>query len=171
MQSTKRLGPTAMLAAGTLIVAFKKSKIMNSSNLEPVHVTRFYNASPEAVFDAWTHPGLVRKWLFVGPTSEIVAIDLDLRINGKFSILEFEKSNQENIDHFGSYVEIERPHKLVFTLSVPKHFPGETKLTIEIASKNEGSELKLTQTGVSREVTEKSWLTMLEQLALAIENQ
>jgi len=144
---------------------------MSTSNFEPVHVTRFYNASPEIVFDAWTHPELVRKWLFVGATSEIIAIDLDLQINGNFSILEFEHSTQENIDHFGSYIEIDKPNKLVFTLSVPKHFPGETKVTIEIASKNEGSELKLTQTGVSKEIIEKSWVTMLEQLALSIENQ
>ena len=128
-------------------------------------------APAELVFDAWVNDELIHKWLFVGPNSEIVNTKIDLRINGKFSILELDKSNDEYIDHFGKYLEIDRPTRLAFTLSVPKHFPGETIVTLEIDSKDSGCELKLLQKGVSRDVTEESWKKMLEQLKLTLENQ
>src|SRR4029078_1325087 len=136
-----------------------------------VSLTFTYLASPEIVFDAWINADLIHKWMFVGPTSEIVNVDIDLKVQGKFSILELEKSNNEYIDHYGQYVEINRPHKLVFTLFVPKHFSGESVVTIEISKTESGSELKLLQTGVSKDVTEDSWRKMLGQLKLTLENQ
>ena len=67
---------------------------MNAKILEPVKVRQIISASPEMVFDAWVSPEMIGKWLFVGPTSEIVNVNLDLRVQGKFSILEFEKEHQ-----------------------------------------------------------------------------
>ena len=143
---------------------------MNTKILESVDISRIILAPPEKVFDAWVKPELIRKWLFVGPTSEIINVKLDLKIQGKFSILEYEKTTNEYIDHYGEYTEIERPVKLAFTLSVPKHFPGETNVSIEIIATTGGSVLSLVQTGVSKNVTEPSWQKMLDQLSLTLEN-
>jgi len=128
-----------------------------------------YLAPAENVFDAWTKEELIRKWLFVGPTSEIVKVDIDLKVNGKFSILEFERTTNDFIDHYGEYLAITRPSKLAFTLSVPKHFPGETRVVLEITPKGESSELTLFQSGVSKDVTEESWKKMLKNLKLTLE--
>lgn len=130
-----------------------------------------YSAFPEKVFDAWVNETLIRKWLFVGPTSKIIKVNIDLKVHGKFSILELEKTNNEHIDHYGEYLEIECPNRLAFTLSVPKHFAGETRVEIEISRTREGSELRFRQTGVSRQITEESWKKMLGQLKLTLENQ
>jgi uncharacterized protein YndB with AHSA1/START domain len=142
---------------------------MGEKEFEPVHVQCLYNVSPEIIFDAWVKPEFIRKWLFVGPSSQIVNVKINLVVGGEFSILELEKSNGGYIDHFGKYQEINRPKRLVFTLSVPKHFPGETVVTVEIESRTNGCELKLTQTGVSRDITEKNWSEMLQQLKTVIE--
>ena len=144
---------------------------METKILDPVEIYRVVLAQPELVFDAWVKPELIRKWLFVGPNSEIIKAEIDLRIQGKFSILEFEQTNNDYIDHYGKYTEIARPRKLAFTLSVPKQFPGETNVSIEIMPINEGTELRLTQTGVSKDVTEGSWNKMFDQLNLVLENQ
>ena len=101
-------------------------------------------------------PATVQKWLFVGPSSKIVDVDINLKKGGTFSILELDSSNGTYIDHFGEYEEIEPTHKLSFTLSVPWHFDGVTQVVIEIESEGEGSILTLTQTGVSPEKTEKT---------------
>ncbi len=143
--------------------------MMSETGLEPVHVSCHYDVSPEIIFDAWTRPELISKWLFVGPTSEITNIEMDMQVEGKFSILELERKNGEYIDHFGVYKEIEQPLRLAFTLSVPKHFTGETIVTIHIFPTLNGCELKLTQEGVSKEITEKNWLEMLHQLKHAVE--
>ena len=139
--------------------------------VDNVDLSYRFLAPAEIVFNAWINEELIRKWLFIGPTSEIVNVKIDLKLHGKFSILEPEKSNNEYIDHYGEYLEINKPNKLVFTLCVPKHFPGETKVHIEISKRNPGCELKLLQTGVPKDVTEESWEKMLEQLKLTLENQ
>jgi len=88
-----------------------------------------------------------------------------------FQYLNLKKVINEYIDHYGEYLEISKPNKLVFTLCVPKHFPGETKIDLEISKRNSGCELKLLQTGVPKDVTEESWKKMLEQLKLTLEIQ
>ena len=140
-------------------------------DLNTVHLKRAFLAPPEVVFDAWVNEGIIHKWLFVGPESEIVSVHVDLKVRGKFSILELEKSNNEYIDHFGEYLEIKKPNRLVFTLSVPRHFSGESKVEIEILPNDNGSQLTLVQTGIPKDVTEESWKKMLEQLKLTLENQ
>ena len=131
---------------------------------EPVEVHAAYDVAPEVIFDAWIIPALIRKWLFVGPTSEIVNVVSDLKTGGEFSILELERTNKEYSDHFGRYQLIDRPTQLVFTLSVPKHFSGETTVRIDIKKTASGCELTLTQTGVSKNKTARSWKDMLKQL-------
>lgn len=137
---------------------------MSETHVEPVHVSCHYDLSPEIIFDAWVNPEVIRRWLFVGPTSEITNVEINLEVEGRFSILELERSNGEYIDHFGKYKEIERPFRLVFTLCVPKHFSEETNVAIHIFPTLNGCEIKLTQEGISKEVTEKNWLEMLHQL-------
>jgi len=156
-----------LFVAGTFVVDLWGIKFIKMDN---VNLSYNFLAPPENVFDAWVNEELIHKWLFVGPTSEIINVKIDLKVHGKFSILELEKSNNEYIDHYGEYLEISKPGKLVFTLCVPKHFRGETRVAIEISKKNTGCELKLLQTGVPKEVTEESWKKMLEQLKLTLEN-
>ena len=130
--------------------------MIKTKNPDDVKLCYEFTATPEAVFDAWINEALIHKWLFVGPTSEIINVDIDPRVHGKFSILELEKTTNDQIDHYGEYLEIECPNRLAFTLSVPKHFSGETKVEIEISKTGEGCELRFWQTGVSRAVTEES---------------
>ncbi len=100
--------------------------------------------------------------MFRSPINEIINIKLDLKGGGKFSILEL--ANGKTIDHYGEYLEIERPYRLKFTLEVPVHFPGVTEVIVSITSVNNGCELELVQTGVAPEVTEKNWKDMLNKL-------
>ncbi|HXL56174.1 MAG TPA: SRPBCC domain-containing protein [Chitinophagaceae bacterium] len=141
---------------------------MNKNDQKQVHVSHTYNVSSETVFDAWVKPEIVSKWLFVGPTSEIVKAEIDSTVDGFFSILELEKTNGVYIDHYGKYLEIERPKKLVFTLSVPKHFPGETCVNIQIETTVNGCVLTFMQTGVSPAIVEKNWKDMLQQLDVVL---
>ncbi|MEP7166090.1 MAG: SRPBCC family protein [Ferruginibacter sp.] len=144
---------------------------MNDIDLEPVLASCHYDLSPETIFDAWVKPDIIRKWLFVGPSSRIVNIEVNPIREGYFSILECDRTNGEYIDHYGKYKEIERPYQIVFTLYVPKHFAGESTVTIHIFPTLNGCELKLTQVGVPKEVTEKNWIEMLHHLKTTLEEQ
>ena len=125
-------------------------------------LSRFFSVEPYAVFDAWTKPELMKSWLFKSPDNEIISVKTDLKVGGKFSILELDKN--EKIDHFGEYLEIERPNKLVFTLEVPRHFSGVSKVSIEIRDKQNGCELIFSQSGIDTSKTKESWEIMLEML-------
>ena len=142
---------------------------MLAPNPEPVNIVYTYHFSPLIVFDAWVKPEIISKWLFVGPTSEIIHIEINAVAGGRFSILELERSNGLHIDHFGEYKKVDNPRNLVFTLSVPEHFKGETLVNIEITPVPAGCHLRLIQTGVPPETTEKNWRDMLQRLDTILE--
>lgn len=137
---------------------------MTTTAQQPVQVSRSIDASPEVVFDAWLEPALIRRWMLHRPTHEICQVNNDGVVGGAFSIVE--RVGDEEIDHFGRYVEMQRPNKLVFSLRVPKQYPGETLVTVGIEAAVYGCDVTLTQTGVDPELTEHAWRNMLESLAM-----
>jgi uncharacterized protein YndB with AHSA1/START domain len=139
---------------------------MTNKNTEPVHLIEHFRVSPEILFDAWLTPDLVRLWLFKSPTNEITPPPAYPQKGDDFSILEW--NGHEFIDHFGTYLEILRPSRLVFTLFVPKHFKGITQVTVDIQSNDTGSLLTFIQTGVDRATTEGNWRDMLQRLKQVI---
>ena len=128
-------------------------------------------ALPEIVFDAWVKPELVQKWLFVSSESELIETDLNVTPQGRFSLVELNNKTNERMTHEGTYLEIERPSRLVFTLADSQHSDEEVTVTVEIAPAEPGSELTLYQTGISETTTEEAWKHMLEQMKLTVENQ
>lgn len=137
----------------------------------PLILYRDFSCTADILFDAWTKPDLLRKWLFVGPTSSIVHIDSDLSVHGIFSIIEREEKTGEYIDHYGNYLIIDKPERLEFTLSAPAHFPGETRVQVDIEMDDAVCTMKLKQTGVDPAITRKNWEMMLQNLKLLVENQ
>jgi uncharacterized protein YndB with AHSA1/START domain len=99
--------------------------------------------APDRVFAGWTVPALMSRWLFVGPSGEIVFTSVDLRVGGRFSIVE-QPDGYEPVDHTGEYLDVQPPHRLFFSLEVPAHFPGRTEIRLEISASGAGSELVFT---------------------------
>jgi uncharacterized protein YndB with AHSA1/START domain len=138
---------------------------------DPVSITLSYTfeVNPETVFDAWVRPDQLRKWLFVGASNEIEHVELDLRVGGKFSIHEYEKSSGQRQVHEGKYLEIEPHKKLVLSLTGTGEPADEVIITVEFSALAAGAELRLSQTGVSGKTSENNWKMMLEQLRLSLE--
>jgi len=135
---------------------------MTARTTDSVQIERDFQAPASDVFDAWLDPAVIPLWMFANnPNARLIAT-VDARERGTFSILEF--NGNEQIDHFGEYLEIDRPRRLVFTLKVPKHFPGTTRITVEIAKRLFGCHLRFTQLGVRPEVTERAWREMFNVL-------
>jgi uncharacterized protein YndB with AHSA1/START domain len=141
----------------------------------PIKVTvirRFYSA-PERVFDAWLDTEMIAQWMF-GPgvrDEEIVRLTTDPRIGGSFSFLVRRKGGE--IDHVGTYLEIERSHRLVFTWGIGEAEPS--RVTVEIARCEAGCELKLTHElhpdwADYADRTKAAWQKMIEALFNRLEN-
>jgi uncharacterized protein YndB with AHSA1/START domain len=136
-----------------------------------VRATRYFEASPERVFDAWLVPRTLGQWMF-GPRvrqENVVRLDVDPRVGGRFS-LKVERNGQI-IDHVGQYLEIQRPHRLVFTWAVEGESDDEpSQVHIEIAGSSSGCVLTLVHRMDAKwadyaQRTQDGWNTMLDALA------
>jgi len=132
----------------------------------------------EHVFDAWLDPAGMKRWMF-GPDvrdEEIVHLRADARVGGHFSYLV--RRNGEPVDHVGSYLEIDRPRRLVFTWSAIVGDAGDSSdepslVTIELAAADEGCELTLTHRidpkwVATADQTRAGWTKLLDQLDRAL---
>jgi uncharacterized protein YndB with AHSA1/START domain len=119
-----------------------------------LQVTRSFATNPECVFDAWLNPAIARRFLFATPTGEMVRVDIDARVGGKFLMVR--RSDGEDVEHVGEYLVIERPRRLVFTFAVAKFSTQFTQVTIEIAAITGGCTLTLTHEGVLPEWAERT---------------
>ena len=108
-----------------------------------IRVTQRFAASAERVYDAFLDPDKASKFLFATPTGAVVRCDIDARVGGAFSIVD--RRNGEDVAHTGTYVELDRPRKIVFTFLVEKYSNESSKVTIDIRPLNRGCELTLTQ--------------------------
>lgn len=141
---------------------------MKTDETVSLTVTHRFAASAERVFDAWLDPTRAARFLFATATGEIVRCDIDARAGGGFTIVDLR--NGEEVAHVGTYVELERPRRIVFTLSVPKYGPGADRVSIDIAPLDTGCRLTLTHEmrpqpdDIEKRVTE-GWTGILEVLA------
>lgn len=83
-----------------------------------IRVTKRFSVSPERIFDAWLEPKTAGKFLFSTPTGTMVRVEIDARVGGAFRFTD--RRDGEDIDHTGTYVEIDRPKRLVLIFAVPK---------------------------------------------------
>jgi uncharacterized protein YndB with AHSA1/START domain len=134
-----------------------------------MRVARRLDAPPDRVFDAWLDPDQARHFLFATPTGTMVRAELDPHVGGRFNLTD--RRDGEDVEHAGTYEEIDRPRRLVFTYSVPKYSSQVTKVTVEIVPMRSASELTLTQDGVAEEYlqrTREGWTGILDRLAATL---
>ena len=139
---------------------------MTSDTRPTVRVTRRFDASAERVFDAWLDPKTAGRWLFATPTGQMVRVEIDARIGGRFIFVD--RRDGEDVEHRGEYLDIDRPRRLVFTFGVPKYSAETTRVSIDIVPRETGCELTLTHEGVLPEYAERTkggWTEILGRLA------
>jgi len=107
-----------------------------------VRVTHRFNASPERVFDAWLDPATAGRWLFATADGQMQRVQIDARVGGRYAIVE--RRPNGDAEHFGRYLEIDRPHRLVFTLAMEEDADQGDRITVEIVADGDGSLLTLT---------------------------
>lgn len=135
---------------------------MSTNLLQPVQLSWGFKAPPARVFDAWANPTLMRRWMFVSDRGTIDRVRAGKRPGDRFLVREM--ADGEEIEHFGTYLEINPPTRLVFTLEVPKRFRGTTTVTVELTPDGTGSRMAFTHSGADAEVTEPAWRRMFAAL-------
>jgi uncharacterized protein YndB with AHSA1/START domain len=136
-----------------------------------VKVTRRFRVSPERVFDAWLDPNRAREFLFTRPGQLVVHAEINAKVGGSFLFVVRREHNE--IDHTGTYLEIQRPNRLVFTLCVPTAWSGDNRVQVDIVPLESGCELTVTHEAViphHESRIESGWTFFLQELEAKVDS-
>lgn len=132
-------------------------------------LTRRIPARRDDVFAAWSEPELLRRW-WAPPGTEIKSLELDARVGGRYRI-GIQHSDGEMMYVKGTFVEVVRPSRLVYTWAWEEDDgPGhESLVTIAFADHGAETEVTLTHERLaseeSRDNHRKGWTGILDNLA------
>ena len=149
---------------------------MDTKGKFKIVLTRAYEVSVEAVFDAWLTPSLARQFLFATENGEMIRADIDPEVGGEFCFVE--RRDDEEIEHLGEYLEIDQPRRIVFVFAVNRA-PDFTRVTLDFALRpasagvEAGSQLTLTHEMDPKyasyaDRTRQGWEIVLDRLAKAL---
>jgi uncharacterized protein YndB with AHSA1/START domain len=133
----------------------------DQKKIEPLHLEYTFQASTTSVYDAWITKPVAELWLFKNETNQLY-FETDLKEGGRFSVVEYD--GKRKIDHWGKYLEIDRPNTLHFTLEVPAHFEGTSEVFIEVKETPGGTRVAFTQKNIDTSKTESAWKGMFAKL-------
>lgn len=135
---------------------------------EPIvlRMTRTFDAPRDLVWRAWTQPEHLLRW-FAGEDCVPVFADMDVKPGGKWrSAMRW--SGGKTHTHLGEYLEIDPPHRLVFTHHWEEDDPDhacqstvETRITVTLTEQGGRTHMVFEQVGLasqaSRDSHEQGW--------------
>lgn len=108
-------------------------------------MTRAFDAPRRLVFDAFTKPELVKRWLLGPPGWSMPVCEIDLRVGGKYRYVWRRDSDGTDMGMGGVYREIVSPERLVATEKFDEAwYPGEAVGTLVLVE--QGGRTTVTQT-------------------------
>lgn len=149
---------------------------MMSANVT-VRVTHRINVSAEKAYDAWLTPAQAARFLFATRTGNVLHCDIEPEVGGGFVVTDRRPvgDGEESFfdaQHRGTYIELDRPHRIVFDFTVEPYTSAPTRVTLDFVPMGVSiTEIVLThdlgqgadaQANARR--TELGWQKMLEQL-------
>ena len=114
-----------------------------------VSVSHVYRASVEAAYDAWINPRSLEQW-FGPPGFRTEVLAHDPRVGGEWRFRMI-GPNDVVYHHFGAFVEISPPRRLVFTWASDEQVEGwrdengaPTRVTVDFHRRNDGVAVRIT---------------------------
>ena len=110
---------------------------MTAGSGRVIRVERAFAASAEEVFDAWTSPEVMRRWLHCGPDWGTPVAEVDLRVGGKVRVV-MRRPDGSEAQMQGEYTLIDRPHRLEMTWTFDDDPSNEQMIELSF-SESEGA--------------------------------
>jgi uncharacterized protein YndB with AHSA1/START domain len=126
-------------------------------------MTRVFDAPRRLVFDAFTKPELLRRWL-LGPDGwSLVVCTVDLRVGGAYRYVWRHDADGTEMGMGGVYREIQAPERLVATERFDQAwYPGEalgTVVLVERGGRTTVTQTLLYESRVARDTALKTGMT------------
>jgi uncharacterized protein YndB with AHSA1/START domain len=113
-----------------------------------VRIERTFEAPVEAVFDAWTSPEVMRRWLHPAPDWGTPRADVDLRVGGTVLVV-MRRPDGSQAEARGRYTLIDRPHRLVMAWVFDDDPANEQLLELTFTESEGATTVRLLNTGIS----------------------
>jgi uncharacterized protein YndB with AHSA1/START domain len=101
-----------------------------------IAMSRVFDAPRRLVFDAWTKPELLRRWLGVREGWTMVVCEVDLRLDGRYRYV-WRGPKEEKLGLGGTFREIAAPERLISTEAFEEEwYTGEAIDTLVLIEKD-----------------------------------
>lgn len=130
---------------------------------EALEIRRTLAASPERVFAAWTDASWLARWM--SPVGH-ARVEADPRPGGRLRVVMV--GDGRDIEHVGEFLEVEPPHRLSFTWSSPYTGDRPSRVIVELAATDGGTDLMLRHERLPAGAASShrgGWGSMLDRLA------
>jgi uncharacterized protein YndB with AHSA1/START domain len=136
-------------------------------------VRREIAAPADVLFDAWLDAESLGTWLKPSGTQATRA-ETDPRVGGAFRIVM--ELDESSVEHAGTYREIDRPRRLVFTWSSPATQFRDSVVTVTFESSSDNSTLvEIHQVGLPDEAARAGhhagWSSILVELGRTFDSK
>lgn len=148
------------------------------ADLVEARVTHRFRVASERVFDAWLEPERVAVWMRsalqkLGLPGDVRRVEIAARVGGRFTFSDMRPEGEAV--HWGTYLEMDRPRKLVFTwfTSVEDEQANLSTVTLTIEPDGDGCVATIVHAMDAQWAeyigqTEQGWGRMLEHIELTI---
>ena len=124
------------------------NECVQEQGYQALHLKRIFNAPIEKVFAAWSDAKQLALWF--GPLGFVVVkSEVNLVVGGEYNIV-IQSPDGQQIRHFGEYVAVSPPTKLVFTWVLENQACGgsqnqqaNTLVSIHFTAVAEGTQIEL----------------------------
>ena len=104
-----------------------------------IAIQRYFNVPPQQVFEGYTRPDYVERWLLGGEGFAVVTCEIDLRVGGEYRY-RWRSEGGEQLGVRGVYREIEEPRLLVFSESFDEPwYPGDGLVSLLFEEQGDGT--------------------------------
>ena len=132
-----------------------------------VRIERTFAAPAEDVFDAWTSPEVMRRWIHPAPDWETPEAEVDLRVGGNVRVV-MRKPDGTEVEAQGEYTLIDRPHRLVMTWTFDDDPSNEQLIRLSFSESEGSTTVLLLNSRISteerRDAQDWGWHGCLDQL-------
>ena len=140
---------------------------MTEESVHVVRIERTFAAPAEDVFDAWTSPEVIRRWLHCAPDWDTPEAEVDLRVGGKVRVV-MRKPDGTEIEAQGEYTLIDRPHRLVMTWTFDDDPSNEQLIELSFSESEGSTTVLMVNSGIStderRDAQDEGWHGCLDEL-------
>ena len=144
---------------------------MTEESAHVVRIERTFAASAEDVFDAWTSPEVMRRWLHPAPNWDTPEAEVDLRVGGKVRVV-MRRPDGTEVEARSEYTLIDRPHRLVMTWTFDDDPSNEQLIELCFSESEGATTVVMVNSGIPtderHDAQDEGWHGCFDELARAL---